>query len=276
MKRRLETAWKISNTNNCWNNCDYKGGSCSWCGLDGYCCSGNPGYAHVNGNCGNAQLVPVVEHWQTSGNGYHMCVSPTFGEIVHTDYGKNEELSWSIGTDSDTGIVTGCGFIHITYDILFINSNEYSGQVTVSELQPSPVSISLSSNGDISNDGFILKWKCVQCCDQMYIKGANFDSFNQLYRTNGTYLYNRPFYQGVNNLYGFWFSGTHWIVGNVTDIVESDNQKANLFTYIESNHAKPCPGRDDLWKEIMETHLIDNNELHIDCHCKYTTGNYYW
>ena len=73
----LDLNWKIEDYNDCWYDCDFKGGSCSWCGPVGHCCSGNPDNSHLNGDCGTAQLLPLVEYWQISGNGYHMCVIPT-------------------------------------------------------------------------------------------------------------------------------------------------------------------------------------------------------
>lgn len=59
---------------NCWNNCNHRGGSCSWCGTEGACC--RRGWGSDPAECGN-----------NGGDGYHMCtlrVDPS-GSADRTD-----------------------------------------------------------------------------------------------------------------------------------------------------------------------------------------------
>ena len=71
MLKQDDVNWKIGDYNDCWKHCEFKSGSCSWCGLGGYCCSG------IAGDCANSQLVPLIEYREITGNGYHMCIIPT-------------------------------------------------------------------------------------------------------------------------------------------------------------------------------------------------------
>ena len=66
-----DVKWKIGDYNDCWENCNFKSGICSWCGPGGYCCSG------IRGDCERKMLVPLIEYWKITGNGYHMCIIPT-------------------------------------------------------------------------------------------------------------------------------------------------------------------------------------------------------
>ena len=63
-------SYKVLNTFKCLSSCHYKGGSCSACGLDGYCCSARD--RRNNGNCGSAQLAaPGLTRYP-----YNVCVVP--------------------------------------------------------------------------------------------------------------------------------------------------------------------------------------------------------
>ena len=59
----------------CWTPCG-SGGSCSWCGQSGYCCSANPAKAHLNGDCESSHLEPLTDYWVESGNSGHICSVP--------------------------------------------------------------------------------------------------------------------------------------------------------------------------------------------------------
>ena len=61
----------------CFNNCGARGGRCSSCGLNGYCCSGDPEKSHLNGDCNHAAaaLAPLTQIWERTGNSQHICVT---------------------------------------------------------------------------------------------------------------------------------------------------------------------------------------------------------
>ena len=58
----------------CWSECE--GGYCRECGINGYCCSGDPEKSHLNGDCNLEQVAAVTAFWNENRteNYYHTCV----------------------------------------------------------------------------------------------------------------------------------------------------------------------------------------------------------
>ena len=67
----------------CWTECGDQGGSCSFCGADGYCCSVRDGAE--NGNCPTEAFVPLTVHFNADGFDHHMCVVPGTYRLPHTE-----------------------------------------------------------------------------------------------------------------------------------------------------------------------------------------------
>ena len=70
----------------CWEDCGEKGGACpGHCGINGYCCSGDPNKSDSNGNCNSDQLAEVTKFWlkNPNKNNHHTCVVPP-GGLVRT------------------------------------------------------------------------------------------------------------------------------------------------------------------------------------------------
>ena len=70
----------------CWHPCGDQGGACDWCGKNGYCCSGDSSKLHLNGDCGDAQMDPIVQYYESSGWSGHACA------IGRTSVVKNEYI----------------------------------------------------------------------------------------------------------------------------------------------------------------------------------------
>ena len=74
------TEWKFD-LSDCWNFCNYKGGACSYCGQNGYCCSKDK--LSLNGDCptdaiGQMQSIEIPSNLivpDSSGNFAHICTN---------------------------------------------------------------------------------------------------------------------------------------------------------------------------------------------------------
>ena len=153
---------------------------------------------------------------------------------------------------------------HAGYDIVTINGKEYSGDIAIDEIMDYPLSVSFLSDHNITDDGFVLEWRCRSCCSVIKISGATSDNLDQLYFINGSFISNRPAYIGSNEIYGIWFDENWWVVGSVFDQHEITATSA----YIQLNHTKHCPGR-NRWEETIVSNWI-TTDIDIDCDCKYT------
>ena len=61
----------------CLANCQSQPGPCSWCGTNGYCCSGDPSKSHLNAGCDDQQIIIAAQFYQknTWSNTAHICIS---------------------------------------------------------------------------------------------------------------------------------------------------------------------------------------------------------
>ena len=144
------------------------------------------------------------------------CIILVTGVITHTNYSRDEEISWEIESD--------CESVHIfsnifktekDIDIVRINDKTYSGEISINEVIRSNFSVSFDPQMYRTEFGFMLEWRCAQCCFNLNVTGAS-NNTNQLYFQNGTLVNNHPFYIGLNKSYAIWFDKVNdWTVGHV-------------------------------------------------------------
>ena len=69
--------WTVKSGEDCWASCNSKGGSCTSCGDDGYCCSGTK--SDLNGNCPTDAVNAVTSSGSTD---MHQCVQKIIGKRI--------------------------------------------------------------------------------------------------------------------------------------------------------------------------------------------------
>ena len=90
------------------------------------------------------------------------------GKIVHLDYQNNEKIEWHINADCvEVSIVSTQFDTEVNFDYVTIDNVPYSGRqwymgtTVVTEIVQSPLVVSFSSDGSITDEGFVLEWECI-------------------------------------------------------------------------------------------------------------------
>ena len=103
--------------------------------------------------------------------------SGTQGVITRLNYGNDETIQWNLNTDCDQVHIVSTQFaIEPDFDIVTIDNVPYSGKVgnstmgsitgtgfltVVDQVVPGQSVVLFSSDGTITDSGFVLEWQCL-------------------------------------------------------------------------------------------------------------------
>ena len=86
------------------------------------------------------------------------------GAISHTDYLNNNEMNWTVNSNCESITIWSTLFQTESYfDTVTINHKQYSGRQTVYDVIGTPnFTVNFVSDESVTDDGFILQWKCLE------------------------------------------------------------------------------------------------------------------
>ena len=167
--------WFVPDGVDCWMQCNQQPGSCSFCGHNGYCCSGDSSKVDYQGDC-TLEMIETIQQSIFGNTTYHMCVA------------KKIEDSCS---EWNTKKNTNCPYNDLQDPVKFLSINDCQDACLTRQPEcigvavatnESPMRCWLKTNMDSCgphNDRMVSKLSYYQCADNNDCDGS-FVSFKDV------------------------------------------------------------------------------------------------